>query len=103
MAEEQYCEVFDWIRQYAVREGWIPIGWRDFHVGPWRIRVNGTPEDRDGIPPYHALIDHDTIVALMLVNPFGGSVGGWQGAEAEFCAALQQALEGISSDDVRRT
>ena len=53
---ERISEAFDLIRQYAVREGWIPISWKDWCVGPWRIRVNGTREDR-GVPPYHALIE----------------------------------------------
>ena len=98
---EQYSEAFDWIRQYAEREGWIPIGWRDFTVGSWRIRVNGTRVERDSIPPYHALIEHRGIVALLMVNPFGGSVGGWQDAEAEFCAAMRAevgpAIQGVGS------
>lgn len=90
--KEQYSEAFDLIRQYAEREDWIPIGWRDFQVGPWRIRVNGTPEERDHVPPYHAMIEHADIISFMCLNPFTGSVGGWKDTEDEFIAAMKEAL-----------
>lgn len=83
---------FDLIRRYAEREGWIPIGWREWTVGPWRITVNGTNQKRAGISPYHALIQHDEYVGLMLINPFGGTVGGWKDTENEFVAAMEAAL-----------
>lgn len=83
---------FDLIRRYAEREGWIPIGWRTFTVGPWTVTVNGTPEQRDDVPPWHALIVHRDIVALMLIHPFGGSVGGWQDAEEIFVRDMEAAL-----------
>lgn len=89
----QFSEAFDWIRQYAVREGWVPIGWRDWMVGPWRIRVNGTATEQDHIPPYHALIEHQELVAILLIHPRGGTVGGWQDAELEFCQAMQHELQ----------
>jgi hypothetical protein len=54
--------------------------------------VNGTRDERDGIPPYHALVEHDDVVALMLINPFVGTVGGWQHTERDFCEAMQAAL-----------
>ena len=88
----QYSEAFDLIRRYAVRAGWIPIGWRDFRVGPWRIRVNGTVQEREQVPPYHALIDHDTLVACLCIHPMGGSVGGWKDTEAEFIDAMKAEL-----------
>lgn len=84
---------FEVIRQYAVREGWQPIGWRTWHVGPWTITVNGTPQERDTIPPYHALIQHDAYLGLMLISPFGGLQAGWKNIEDEFIAALQRELE----------
>mgnify|MGYP001567339052 FL=1 len=74
--QNQICEAFDWIRQYAVREGWIPIRWKDFRIGPWRIRVNGTPTMCQDVPPWHALIEHEDIIALLLIHPMGGIVGG---------------------------
>lgn len=89
---EQFSEAFDLIRQYAERQGWVPIGWRDWTVGPWRIRVNGTGEKRDNVPPYHALIEHADIIALMLIHPLGGQVGGWSKTEENFIAAMRAEL-----------
>ena len=85
-------EAFTLIRDYALQQGWTPIGFRSFQVGPWRVTVNGTTDEREQIPPYHALIQHDDIIALMLISPFGGSVGGWQRAEDEFIVDMQAAL-----------
>lgn len=90
--ETSYSLAFDLIRRYAEREGWVPIGWREWHVGPWHIRVNGTAEPRGAIPPYHALIENETYVALLLIHPLGGTVGGWTGAEEEFIAAMEREL-----------
>jgi hypothetical protein len=93
MSTETISEAFDLIRQYAEREGWIPIGWRDWRVGPWRIRVNGTRQEREQAPPWHALIEHDTMVAFMCIHPMGGSVGGWKDTEADFINAMKAELE----------
>lgn len=92
MPTETYSLAFDLIRQYAEREGWIPIGFRSWQVGPWLIKVNGTSDERAGIPPYHALIQHEQIIGLLLINPFGGTQGGWHDTEDEFIAAMQQEL-----------
>lgn len=83
---------FSLIADYAIRQGWTPIGFRSFTVGPWTVTVNGTKTQRDGISPFHAHIAHDEIVALMVINPFGGSAGGWDRTEDEFIAAMQSAL-----------
>ena len=83
---------FDCIARYAQRQGWIPINWRAFDVGPWHVTVNGTREKRDGIPPYHARIEHRDVIAIMLLSPFGGSVGGWQDAEAAFIRDMEAAI-----------
>lgn len=79
---------FDLIRRYAVRAGWVPVGWRVFTVGPWTVTVNGTETMRDRIPPYHALIEHRNLVALLLSNPYGG----WRDAEATFISDMEAAL-----------
>lgn len=85
--------LFDLLARYAQRQGWIPIGYRRFDVGPWSVTVNGTPEVVGDVPPYHALIEHKDIVALILCSPFGGwVVGGWSGAEEDFIHALEAAL-----------
>jgi len=89
---DQVLEVFDLIREYAERHDWLPIGWRTFTVGDWRVTVNGTKEERDSIPPFHALVEHSRYVSLMLFSPFGGDSLGWSGAEVEFCTAMQTAL-----------
>ena len=96
MSEQKISEAFELIRQYAVREGWVPIGWREWHVGPWRIRVNGTKDERDAVPPWHAVIEHDDVIALMVIHPMGGSVGGWKDTEAEFIVAMQQELGSLT-------
>jgi hypothetical protein len=83
---------FDCIRRYAERQGWIPIGFRTFTVGPWKVTVNGTPEDHLDVPMYHALVEHRDIIAMMLFSPFGGSVGGWCDAEDTFIRDMEAAL-----------
>lgn len=85
-------EIFDLIARYAERQGWIPIGWREFPIGPWDVTVNGTTAERDHVPPYHARIVHRDIIAIMVLSPFGGSIGGWQGAEDAFIVAIQAEL-----------
>jgi hypothetical protein len=82
----------DLIRRYAGQRNWIPIGWRAFMVGPWDITVNGTREARDGIPPWHARAVHQDIVAILLFDAFGGSVGGFRDAEEWFIQDLERAL-----------
>lgn len=90
--QETYSLVFDLIRRYCEREGWIPVGWRVFTVGPWTITVNGTPAEHENVPPYHALIAHQDIVAFLLLNPFRGTVGGWSGAEDALIRDLEIAV-----------
>lgn len=93
---ERISLVFDLIRRYAVQQGWVPIGWRVFEPGPWTVTVNGTKEERERVPPYHARIEHREIVAIMVLSPFGGTVGGWQEAEATFIRDMEAALaEGV--------
>lgn len=89
---ERISLAFELIRRYAVREGWIPIGFRQWSVGPWDITVNGTAEERDALSPYHARIVHREILAIMIINPYGGGVGGWRETEADFIAAMEAAL-----------
>lgn len=92
MQTDRISVAFEMIRRYAVQRGWIPIGWRVFDVGPWHITVNGTEKTREHVPPYHARVEHRTIISIMLLSPFGGSVGGWQDAEGEFIAEMEDAL-----------
>lgn len=92
MSEQVISEAFDLIRQYAERQDWIPIGFRVFQVGPWSVTVNGTNSERDMVPPFHAKVEHQDIVCIMLLNPFGGGVGGWQQGEDDFIAAMKGAL-----------
>lgn len=90
---EPISEIFVLIAEYAHRQGWIPIGWREFSIGPWDITVNGTKERRDDLDPYHARIVHRDIVAILILSPFGGGVGGWGGAEEALIKDLKSALE----------
>lgn len=83
---------FELIRRYAEREGWIPIGWREFTVGPWRVRVNGTKEEREAIPPYHAAVEKPESIGIMLLHPYGGKAMGWQTMEDDFIHAMSEAL-----------
>lgn len=89
---DKYSEAFDLIVQYAERERWIPIGWREWTVGPWRIQVNGTRQTRDGVPPFHAFVENQTYVGMMLLHARGGTVGGYENTEAEFIEAMRETL-----------
>jgi hypothetical protein len=80
------------IADYATQQGWTPIGFRSFTVGPWEITVNGTKERCDDVEPYHARVVHQDIIAIMVLHPYGGSVGGWQGAEDQFIADMRVAM-----------
>lgn len=90
--ERDIVEAFDVIRRYAEHQGWIPIGFRTFEVGPWTVTVNGTKVMTDHVDPYHARIVHRDIVSIMIFSPFGGVVGGWSGAEDAFIADMNAAL-----------
>lgn len=92
MSDRAISEAFMAITDYATAHSWMPIGFRVFTVGPWEITVNGTKERYDDLDPYHALVVHRDIVAIMILNPYGGGVGGWQGAEAQFITDLRDAL-----------
>lgn len=93
MADDlRIVEAFDLIRQYAEREGWIPIGHRKWTLGEWDIEVNGTREPIGQIPPWHALVQHRRYLSMMLFHPCGGSVAGYQQTESNFCAAMRAIL-----------
>ena len=82
----------DLIRRYAERQGWIPIGYREFTVGDWDITVNGTGEDRDLIAPWHTRAVHREILAMLVFSAHGGSAVGWREAEEMFIRDLERAL-----------
>ncbi len=89
---ERITQVFDLIGKYAIQRKWTPIGWREFKVGPWTITVNGTKQERDGLAPFHARIVHDSVVSIMVVHPYGGTVGGWMDAERNFINDMEREL-----------
>lgn len=89
---EQISLAFDLIRRYAEREGWIPIGFRVWDVGPWHIVVNGTRDERDGVAPYHAHVANRDYIGIMVMSPLAGSVGGFQGTEDHFIRDMEAAL-----------
>ena len=91
MSERPISEAFMAIADYATGQGWVPIGFRVFAVGPWDITVNGTQERYDDVDPYHARVVHRDIVAIMVLHPYGGGIGGWQEAEAQFITDLRDA------------
>jgi hypothetical protein len=93
---ETISVVFDLIRQYAEREGWIPIGFRSWRVGAWTITVNGTAERTDDLDPYHARIVNEDYVAIMILHPYGGSVGGWKDTEDAFIADMRAELAKVA-------
>lgn len=89
--DENVSLAFDLIRRYAEIQGWIPIGWRVFTVGPWEVTVNGTKDERDGVPPYHAMVHKPESIGMALIHPFGGKVAGWKTFEDDFIAAMSEA------------
>lgn len=97
MTDQPISEAFELIRQYAVREGWIPIGFRTFTVGPWMVTINGTKDEREAIPPWHAKVEHAEIISIMLLHPFGGSTVGWCNTEDEFIADMKRTLTNPAS------
>ena len=69
-------EIFDWIIQLAEKHGRMPVGFWDMSPKDgWRLVVNGTKDERDGVPPWHALVEHRGL-PVALVNPAGGGVIG---------------------------
>ena len=90
---EPTCMAFSLIADYAIQQGWTPIRFRSFTVGPWKVTVNGTKTERDGLAPFHALVENtDIFAALMVINPFGGTAGGWEKTEDAFIEAMQSAI-----------
>jgi hypothetical protein len=84
-------EIFDWIIQLAQKHERIPVGFWDMtpKVG-WRIVVNGTTDERNGVPPWHALIEHLGLPAA-LVSPAGGALIGHD--EDDVIAMLREAVQ----------
>ena len=91
----QFSVAFNAIVTYAEAQKWIPIGFRTCTVGPWEITVNGTTERHADVEPYHALVVHQDVVAIMVLNPMGGSIGGWQGAEDQFIKDMAAATAAL--------
>ena len=92
VTSQPISEAFYVLALYALEQGWASIGFRVFEIGPWTVTVNGTDTRRDEISPYHALIEHRDIVAIMVINPFGWTIGGWAGAEDQFIADVRAAM-----------
>lgn len=85
-------EAFDLIRQYAERRGWIPIGRREFVVGEWEIKVNGSKDPWEDVPPFHAHVHNRIYVGSLLLSPLSGLAVGYKGTEPEFIAAMKAAV-----------
>jgi hypothetical protein len=90
-----YCEAFSVIADYCLAQGWAPVGVRDFSVGAWDIRINGTPERRWGTAPFSANVVHRDVVAIMVLSPGGGTIGGWPGGEDQFIADMREAIRAL--------
>ena len=90
---ERISEAFDAIASYCLRHGWTPVGLRSFSVGPWDVTINGTRETVDNLRPFHASVVHRDLVGLMILYPYGGTVGGWGETEAQFIADMKAARE----------
>lgn len=91
-ADRRISVAFQLIADYALKQGWVPVGHRTFTVGDWSIRINGTPLEINGLEPYHALIENERIVAMMVISPFGGTVGGYQMTEDMFIDDMKKAV-----------
>lgn len=81
------------VAEYATKKNWLPIGDRSFTVGEFDVRVNGTPVEVDGIPPWHVRADHRLYMGMLLFSPAGGGAIGFQGTEDEFIETLKEAIE----------
>ena len=92
MSNDRICEAMSLVADYALAMGWTPIGDRSFSVGDWDVRVNGTKAEVGHIPPFHVCVTNRVYMGIMLFSPFGGSVGGYQGTEGEFIAAMKKAI-----------
>ena len=68
--------VFAAIADYCLQQGWVPVGFRQFTVGAYRFTMNGTKTERDGVAPFHCAVEQGDLEAVILVNPFGGSITG---------------------------
>lgn len=71
-------EIFALIVSLAEADGRIPVGpwWVRDLVDGWTLRVNSQKETHEGVPPYHALIEHGSSLAMALVSPAGGTLLG---------------------------
>ena len=88
---ELYVEVLEYCR----RQGWVPVGWRSWDLGPWKITVNGTKAERDGVPPFHVLIERPEFLGLILIGPDGGNVVGLPpSAEDDVIRLVRASAEG---------
>jgi len=84
-------EVYMAVAEYCHRQGWIPVGWRSWTLGPWTFTFNGTALEHKGVPAFHLLIEQPDLVGLMLIGPGGGAVVGLlKGSEEAVIAALNE-------------
>ena len=54
-----------WIRETLPADG----------LGPLAVKINAHPDEVEGLPPYHILIDHPGgLVPVALFSPGGGAI-----------------------------
>lgn len=74
---------------YCERRGWIPVGRRQFDVGEWHVRINGSREPWDGLDQWHVLAENVRYLGMLLFSAHNGTVGGYRESEGAFRAALE--------------
>lgn len=98
MKDKQFSQAAWLVMLYAERKGWIPIGHRVWMVGEWRIEVNGTRDQIGNVPPFHMLVENTRYLGTMLMQPYGGKIGGYKDTEREFVQAMTPANEKLKKE-----
>lgn len=91
------CALMAAVVTLAEARGRIPVGFWDVDLEPgWRLVVNGTPETRSDVLPWHAMVQHNGLPLALFNTVEGTQVGGpdayGRTAEDRCLEALQRAV-----------
>ena len=84
------CELMALVVELAEAYGHLPVGHWTIDLEPgWQLTVNGTKDEIDHVPPWHAMMTRRGFPVVIFDSADGTAM--WQG-EDEAIAVLQRAV-----------
>jgi hypothetical protein len=90
------CELMALVVQLAEKHGKIPVGTWTIQLDPdWELRVNGTADKWDGVPPWHGMMTsaHNGWPVVVLFNTVDGQFIGPPDTENRAVAVLKRSVD----------